>query len=145
MCEEKLGSQSFRYLCFSYFPPPFFHKYIFCFSYIILLVLIRSHDQGYFLIPMLPSFLSNIYLTQFVQLSYQSYFPMLLLCLNPTRLIRGLVQCCLLTQWQCIIKAFTDTFQGHYKNGTNGTHDYRAMSAIFLFWFLLLFFNMFIH
>ena len=65
------------------------------------------------------------------------FLPMLSLCLYPTRVFRGLVQCYLSTQWQCMIRAFTDTFQGHYKDGTNGTCDYRAMSAIYFILILI--------
>ena len=58
--------------------------------------------------------------------------PTSLLCLYPTKVFRRLLQCCLSLRWQQAVSAFIDTFQGHYKDGTNGTHDYRAASSIHL-------------
>ena len=59
-------------------------------------------------------------------------FPTLLLCLYPTRIFRKLLSHCLSLRWQHTVSAFIDTFQGHYKDGTNGTRDYRAASSIHL-------------
>ena len=56
--------------------------------------------------------------------------PLFLLCLYPTKL------CKLLTKWTCsprlrnALFLFMDCFQGHYKNGTTGTYDYRSASSI---------------
>ena len=58
--------------------------------------------------------------------------PTFLLCLYPTKVFRRLLQCCLSLRCQQAMSAFIDTFQGHYKDGTNGTHDYRAASGIHL-------------
>ena len=58
--------------------------------------------------------------------------PTLLLCLYPTKLFRSVVQCSLSLRWQQGMSAFIDTFQGHYKDGTNNTRDYRAASGIHL-------------
>ena len=59
-------------------------------------------------------------------------FPTLLLCLYPTRIFQKLLSHCLSLRWQHAVSAFIDTFQGHYKDGTNGTRDYRAASSIHL-------------
>ena len=48
-------------------------------------------------------------------------FPILLLCLYPIRII-----CCKDLR---LLQSFVDAFQGHYKDGTNGTRDYRAMAS----------------
>ena len=56
--------------------------------------------------------------------------PTFLLCLYPTKIFRKLLSCCLSLRWQHAVSAFIDTFQGHYKDGTNGTRDYRAASSI---------------
>ena len=58
--------------------------------------------------------------------------PTLLLCLYPTKIFRRLLSNCVSVRWQQAIGAFIDTFQGHYKDGTNGTRDYRAASTIHL-------------
>ena len=58
--------------------------------------------------------------------------PTLLLCLYPTRIFRKVLFHCLSLRWQQAVSAFIDTFQGHYKDGTNGTQDYRAASALHL-------------
>jgi hypothetical protein len=58
--------------------------------------------------------------------------PTLLLCLYPTRIFRKFLFHYLSLRWQHAVSAFIDTFQGHYKDGTNGTRDYRAASGIHL-------------
>ena len=58
--------------------------------------------------------------------------PTLLLCLYPTKIFRKLLSHCLSLRWQHALSAFIDTFQGHYKDGTNATRDYRAASGIHL-------------
>ena len=42
------------------------------------------------------------------------------------------VSTCLKPRWLIALHTFTDTFQGCYKNGTNGTRDYRAISGYIL-------------
>ena len=56
--------------------------------------------------------------------------PMLLLFLNPC----SCFQVCLnRTGCSCqLLHTFMDTFQGHYKNGTNGTRDLRFFSGLYL-------------
>ena len=57
--------------------------------------------------------------------------PILLLLLYPTKLFQKLIGRC-----QCrathAVHVFVDTYQGCLKDGTSGTHDYRAVSAVFL-------------
>lgn len=63
--------------------------------------------------------------------------PILLLLVFPTTCFRK-VSTCLKPRWVLTLKIFTDTFHGSYKDGTNGTRDYRPISGIiFLFWILL--------
>ena len=57
-------------------------------------------------------------------------FPPLLLLLYPTRLFQKCLGCCGIRLFP--LHVFMDTFQGYYKNGTNGTHDYRSFSGIYL-------------
>ena len=54
----------------------------------------------------------------------------LLLLLYPTKLFRRLLVICLPLQWRLALSAFAETFQGHYKDGTSGTRDYRAISGL---------------
>ena len=56
--------------------------------------------------------------------------PTLLLCLYPFKIFRRFLQCCLPSKLQLILNTFIDTFQGHYKDGTNGTRDYRVFSMV---------------
>ena len=57
-------------------------------------------------------------------------FPLLLLCLYPCRCFqRCLSRCNLSCQ---LLHTFMDAFQGHYKDGTNGTRDCRYFSALYL-------------
>ena len=58
-------------------------------------------------------------------------FPTILLILYPTRLFRKCVSCCGFCRWHAL-HMFVESFQGQYKNGTNGTRDFRMLSASFL-------------
>ena len=55
--------------------------------------------------------------------------PTLLLLLYPIKAFRRLLTCCGSSRYHAIY-VFIDTFQGHYKDGTNGSQDYRAASSI---------------
>ena len=57
--------------------------------------------------------------------------PSLLLIIFPTRLFTK-VSRCLKPRWIVSIQTFVDTFHGCYKDGTNGTRDYRAVSGYIL-------------
>ena len=57
--------------------------------------------------------------------------PTILLILYPTRLFRKCVSCCKFRRWYAL-HMFVESFQGQYKDGTNGTRDFRMFSASFL-------------
>ena len=57
--------------------------------------------------------------------------PTILLILYPTRLFRKCVSCCGFRRWHAL-HMFVESFQGQYKDGTNGTRDFRMVSALFL-------------
>ena len=57
--------------------------------------------------------------------------PTVLLILYPTRLFRRCVSCCGFCRWHAL-HMFVESFQGQYKDGTNGTRDFRMVSASFL-------------
>ena len=57
--------------------------------------------------------------------------PTLLLILYPTRLFRWLVSCCGFRRWDAL-HTFVESFQWQYKDRTNGTRDFRMVSALFL-------------
>ena len=59
------------------------------------------------------------------------FFPTILLILYPTRLFRKCVSCCGFRRWYTL-HMFVESFQGQYKDGTNGTRDFRMVSASFL-------------
>ena len=58
--------------------------------------------------------------------------PTVLFCLYPTKFFRRPLRYCLPLRWQYGLDAFMDTFQGYYKDGSNGTRDYRAASSVHL-------------
>ena len=64
--------------------------------------------------------------------------PTLLLCLYPIQAFRGLLQRFLSTKLQLALYTFMDTFHGHYKDGTNGTRDYRYFPAVHLILLVLI-------
>ena len=57
--------------------------------------------------------------------------PTILLILYPTRLFRRCVSCCGFRRWHAL-HMFVESFQGQYKDGTNGSRDFRMVSASFL-------------
>ena len=58
--------------------------------------------------------------------------PTLLLCLYPVKLFRNLLHHFLPLKLRLILSIFLDTFQGHYKDGTEGTRDYGFIFALHL-------------
>ena len=57
--------------------------------------------------------------------------PTVILILYPTRLFRRCVSCCGFRRWYAL-HMFVESFQGQHKDGTNGTRDFRMVSASFL-------------
>ena len=57
--------------------------------------------------------------------------PTFLLILYPTRLFRKCISCCKFHRWYAL-HMFMESFQGQYKDGSNGIHDLRMVSATFL-------------
>ena len=56
------------------------------------------------------------------------YFtPLFLLILYPTSLYRKVSHKIIKAKWRITIKTYVETFQGCYKDGTDGTLDYRAI------------------
>ena len=58
-------------------------------------------------------------------------FPLLLLLLYPMRSFQKCLGYCTRIRWQ-FLHTFADAFQGCYKNGTNGTRDYRYFAGLYL-------------
>ena len=58
-------------------------------------------------------------------------FPLLLLLLYPMRSFQRCLGYCTRMKWQ-FLHTFADAFQGCYKNGTNGSRDYRYFAGLYL-------------
>jgi len=58
-------------------------------------------------------------------------FPIFLLILYPTRIFRKCIACCGFRR-QYALYTFMEAFQGQYKDGTNGTRDFRIVSSLYL-------------
>ena len=85
---------------------------------------------GYFGSTHLPFALLSIFvLCVFVVL------PALVLLLYPTRIFQRSLGCCRV-RWHAL-HAFADTFNGYYKNGTEGTRDYRYFAGLYLIFRIL--------
>ena len=56
-------------------------------------------------------------------------FPILVFCLYPIKCIRKVMYFISCKDLRCI-QSFVDPFQGYYKDGTNGTRDYRALASL---------------
>ena len=61
--------------------------------------------------------------------------PALVLLLYPTRIFQRSLGCCRV-RWLAL-HAFADTFNGYYKNGTEGTRDYRFFAGLYLIFRIL--------
>ena len=61
--------------------------------------------------------------------------PTLVLLLYPTRAFQRSLGCCRV-RWLAL-HAFADTFNGYYKNGTEGTRDYRYFAGFYIIFRLL--------
>ena len=72
----------------------------------------------------------------FYVLTLLNFLPTVLMLVYPTRTFQKCLNCCGL---RCLpLHIFMDAFQGCYKNGTDGTRDYRYFSGLYLvFRFLL--------
>ena len=57
--------------------------------------------------------------------------PTIFLILYPTRIFRKCIVCCPFRRWHAL-HTFMEAFQGQYKDGTNGTRDFRIVSALYL-------------
>ena len=64
-------------------------------------------------------------------------FPLLLLLLYPMRSFQRCLGYCTRIRWQ-FLNTFADAFQGCYKNGTNGTRDFRYFAGLYLFFRIVL-------
>ena len=77
-------------------------------------------------------------ITSVVFLVLFTVIPSLLLCLYPTKIVRKLLHCCLLSRLRQSIWIFVETFQGYYEDGSTGQRDFRAISgAHFIVLFLI--------
>ena len=90
------------------------------------LVMYYDPTAKYFTADQLPfAFVSICILLVFIVL------PTLLLILYPTRIFRKCITCCRFRRWHAL-HTFMEAFQGQYKDGTNGTRDFRMVSALYL-------------
>lgn len=77
-------------------------------------------------------------ITSVVFLVMFTIVPSLLLCLYPTKIVRKLLHCCLLSRLRQGLWIFVETFQGYYEDGSTGQRDFRAISgAHFIILFLI--------
>ena len=85
-------------------------------------------------------YLSNKHLPYFIlsitALTIFVFFPILVLCLYPTRTFQRVLGSIKWVQWHPL-HAFADTYNGCYKNGTEGTRDYRCFGGFYLLIHLL--------
>ena len=64
-------------------------------------------------------------------------FPMFFLLLYPMTSFQRCLGYCTRIRWQ-LLHTFADAFQGCYKNGTNGTFDYRYFAGLYLLFRIVL-------
>ena len=78
------------------------------------------------------------FLAIFVLLTF-NFLPLWVVVLYPTRVCQKCLNCCRI-RWHAV-HAFADAFNGCYKDGTNGTWDYRYFAGFYLLLRLLFFIN----
>ena len=71
-----------------------------------------------------------LYAIPVVNLFLFAFLPTIFLCFYPTRIFRKMLKCFRLDRISLLI--FLDMFQGHFKDGTDGSRDYRALSGIYI-------------
>ena len=72
---------------------------------------------------------------QFIALSYTLattfiFIPTIFLCCYPFKYFKKVVFCCC-GRWQQTMDMFMDIFQGYYKDGSNGTYDWRFLAGTY--------------
>ena len=73
---------------------------------------------------------TNISVLTFTMLIVLAILPIVLMLVYPTRTFQKCLNCCGL---RCLpLHIFMDAFQGCYKNGTDGTRDYRYFAGLYL-------------
>ena len=93
------------------------------------LFLYRS-QSSYYYDPTKPSLIHTHYFLPVITLLIAfTFLPSLLLLLYPIKCFRRFLYFVCCRRLHCI-QAFADTFQGHYKDGTDGTRDYRSMASL---------------
>ena len=58
------------------------------------------------------------------------FIPIILLCCYPFKYFKRALFCCC-SKRRLVADLFMDTFQGYYKDGTNGTYDWRFLSGLY--------------
>ena len=92
----------------------------------ILLCYITTQPLTYFGLRHIPYVcLSMTVIVTFV------IIPPAILILYPTRCFKRLLERCRFKRWHSL-SIIMDVFQGWYKDGTNGSYDYRALSALYM-------------
>ena len=71
-----------------------------------------------------------LYVIPVVNMFLFAILPAIFLCLYPTRIFRKVLKCFRMDGSSLL--TFLDVFQGHFKDGTSGTRDYRAISGVYI-------------
>ena len=82
--------------------------------------IISSNSQQHFPFIVLAYSLTTIFV----------YIPIILLCCYPFKYFKRALFCCC-SKRRLVADLFMDTFQGYYKDGTNGTYDWRFLSGLY--------------
>ena len=71
-----------------------------------------------------------LYVIPVVNMFLFAFLPAIFLCLYPTRMFRKVLKYFRMDGSSLL--TFLDVFQGHFKDGTSGTRDYRAISGVYI-------------
>ena len=98
----------------------------------------NNSSSTYYYDPTKPSLRYTHYFLPVITLLIAfTFLPSLLLLLYPIKCFQRFLYFVCCRRFHCI-QAFADTFQGYYKDGTDGTRDYRSMASLqFLFRLIL--------
>ena len=93
---------------------------------------VECHTQEYYTFAAIAVCVLVIFIVcpTILLILYPTVCPTILLILYPTRLFRRCVLCCEFRRWHALY-VLVESFQRQYKDGTNGTCDFRMVSASF--------------
>ena len=132
--QKELGSKVLSYQCLCHFPS-FLSSFKVCFSAFTFFYAIDINDNVVALyiesnVKFFDCYKQPYFIPYILLLLSFVIVPVFLPCLYPTKCCKIACRRISSARQQNAVFLFMDAFQGHYKDGTGGTYDYRSASCI---------------